>query len=184
MIPSDKLIVSQEEPTGSNRRKVWIQNTDTDKKMYIKNNNNVYEEYIPSNIGIETITNDDGTAYKFSNGLMIVTQMVSKSTTITNKQNVVYTSDTITLPDFPVPFVSTPIVQRSLEKDDSVWFCWLTTKAKASKTNPGTILLVRDGSTASTGIVDFSVSVVAIGRWKDETSEKEEDNTNGGEISQ
>lgn len=101
-----------------------------------------------------------------------------------NKQNVVYTSDTITLPDFPVPFVSTPIVQRTLEKDDSVWFCWLTTKAKASETNPGTILLVRDSTTSSTGTVDFSVSVVAIGRWRDETGEKKGDNTNSGEISQ
>lgn len=44
MIPNSSLIVSPTEPTGKNRKKVWMQNTD--KKIYIKNSNDVYEEFI------------------------------------------------------------------------------------------------------------------------------------------
>ena len=46
MIPNSSLIVSPTEPQGKNRKKVWIQNTDEDKKIYIKNSNDVYEEFI------------------------------------------------------------------------------------------------------------------------------------------
>ena len=46
MIPIAKVIVSPTEPTGKNRKKVWMQNTDEDKKIYIKNSNDVYEELI------------------------------------------------------------------------------------------------------------------------------------------
>lgn len=46
MIPNSSLIVSTTEPQGKNRKKVWIQNTDTDKRIYIKNSNDVYEEFI------------------------------------------------------------------------------------------------------------------------------------------
>lgn len=46
MIPNSSLIVSPTEPTGKNRKKVWMQNTDEDKKIYIKNSNDVYEEFI------------------------------------------------------------------------------------------------------------------------------------------
>jgi hypothetical protein len=48
MKPNDNLIVSSTEPTGSNRKKVWIQ--DTDKKIYVKNDNDVYEEFIKSEV--------------------------------------------------------------------------------------------------------------------------------------
>ena len=46
MIPNSSLIVSSSEPQGKNRKKVWIQNTDTGKKIYLKNSNDVYEEFI------------------------------------------------------------------------------------------------------------------------------------------
>lgn len=46
MIPNHSVIVSPTEPTGKNRKKVWMQNTDEDKKIYIKNSNDVYEEFV------------------------------------------------------------------------------------------------------------------------------------------
>lgn len=49
MIPNNQIIVSPTEPTGKNRKKVWMQNTDTDKKIYIKNSNDIYEEFIKKN---------------------------------------------------------------------------------------------------------------------------------------
>lgn len=115
---------------------------------------------------IQTIINSNGTAIKFPDGTMICTQRVQRSTVITNKQTAVYGSNEITLPDFPVPFISTPAVQRTLEKDSGMWFCWLTTKQMSSKTNPGSVILVRDSSTTETGTVTVIISVVAIGRWK------------------
>lgn len=44
MKPSDDLIVSSVEPTGLNRKKVWMQNIANEKKIYVRNDNNVYEE--------------------------------------------------------------------------------------------------------------------------------------------
>ena len=46
MTPNSSLIVSSSEPQGKNRKKVWIQNTDTDKKIYVRNSNDVYEEFV------------------------------------------------------------------------------------------------------------------------------------------
>ena len=57
MIPNSSLIVSTTEPTGKNRKKVWMQNTDEDKKIYIKNSNDVYEEFIKKEED-ETIKSD------------------------------------------------------------------------------------------------------------------------------
>ena len=45
-INNTSIVVSPTEPTGKNRKKVWMQNTDTDKKIYIKNSNDVYEEFM------------------------------------------------------------------------------------------------------------------------------------------
>lgn len=44
-IKQDGIIVSSTEPT-ENRRKVWLQNVDNNKKIYVLNNNNIYEEFI------------------------------------------------------------------------------------------------------------------------------------------
>lgn len=50
-INNTSIVVSPTEPTGKNRKKVWMQNTDTDKKIYIKNSNDVYEEFIKKDEG-------------------------------------------------------------------------------------------------------------------------------------
>ena len=39
------IVESAIEPTGDARKKVWIQNTGVEQKIYIKNENNVYEEF-------------------------------------------------------------------------------------------------------------------------------------------
>lgn len=72
MKPNDNLVVSPTEPQGLNRKKVWIQNTDTEQKMYLLNDNNVYEEVINTKLeqkvdkvsGKGLSTNDFTSAYK------------------------------------------------------------------------------------------------------------------------
>lgn len=40
------VVVSPTEPVGVNRKKVWLQNVANQEKMYVKNDNNVYEEFM------------------------------------------------------------------------------------------------------------------------------------------
>ena len=39
-------VVSSTEPQGNNRLKIWLQNVDGKEKIYVLNNNNVYEEFM------------------------------------------------------------------------------------------------------------------------------------------
>ena len=57
-IQDNLVVVSETEPAGDNREKVWIQKTDTDKKMFIKNDNDVYEEFISKDISVGYSTNE------------------------------------------------------------------------------------------------------------------------------
>ena len=44
-IQDNLVVVSATEPTGDNREKVWVQNTETEQKIYVKNDNGVYENF-------------------------------------------------------------------------------------------------------------------------------------------
>lgn len=48
-IKDNLVVVSATEPTGEDREKVWIQNTDKEQKIYIKNDDDIYEEFINKN---------------------------------------------------------------------------------------------------------------------------------------
>lgn len=73
MIPNNSLIVSPTEPTGKNRKKVWMQNTDTDKKIYIKHSNDVYEEFTKAYNGYY------GCEYKEYSGINLDNMIISGS---------------------------------------------------------------------------------------------------------
>ena len=45
-LKESQTVVSSTEPIGANREKVWIQNTNTERKIYVKNDNDIYEEFI------------------------------------------------------------------------------------------------------------------------------------------
>lgn len=53
-IEQEGIIVSPTEPT-TNRRKVWIQNVDNNKKIHVLNDNNVYEEFIKKHEEINNV---------------------------------------------------------------------------------------------------------------------------------
>lgn len=42
------VVVSPTEPVGVNRKKVWLQNVANQEKIYVKNDNDVYEEFMKS----------------------------------------------------------------------------------------------------------------------------------------
>lgn len=45
-INDSSVVVGPTEPTENNRKKVWMQNNEVDNKIYVKNDNDVYEEFI------------------------------------------------------------------------------------------------------------------------------------------
>ena len=62
----DTVKVSPTEPTGEHKEKVWIQNADTEQKMYILNDNNEYKEfYKDSGWNLLTQTGEDYAAIRY-----------------------------------------------------------------------------------------------------------------------
>lgn len=55
----DNVIVTPTEPTGIDRKKVWMQNNEIDNKIYVKNDNDVYETFMKEDVteGIQISNN-------------------------------------------------------------------------------------------------------------------------------
>lgn len=58
-IEENGIIVSPTEPTGLDRKKVWMQNNEIDNKIYVKNDNDVYETFMKEDVteGIQISNN-------------------------------------------------------------------------------------------------------------------------------
>ena len=117
---------------------------------------------------IQTVTNDNGTAIKYPDGTMIVTQQYE--TTVTNASWVVwgsgYTVPLNTPPNFPVAFVgNTPTVTQTLEAKSSngMLVTRMETTSYSSLTRAGSCQVFRP-SVGYDGT--FRVNVIAIGRWR------------------
>ena len=66
------IVVSATEPQGNNRLKVWLQNVDGKEKIYVLNNNNVYEEFIKGKvIKRGSVTNPDETKFEITKSNVI-----------------------------------------------------------------------------------------------------------------
>lgn len=94
MRPSDDLIVSSVEPTGVNRKKVWMQNTDTEQKIYVKNNNDVYEEFISKEDTLEKYSTNETKIGTWINGK----KLYSRQFVVTSPQNVNTDEVVLTMP--------------------------------------------------------------------------------------
>jgi len=104
---------------------------------------------------IETITNANGTATKFSNGLMICEHSLNVGT-VTSAVGSLFANGTPTVWTFPVPFISPPSLSGSDSGSTNVW-------------------IVARGDTAiayikpwcyTTIITTRIARMTAIGRWK------------------
>lgn len=129
-------------------------------------NLNKIEQGIENN-SFESGSNSNGNYIKFNDGTMICynTQTFS-NITVDYVWGELYTNanDRRAFSDFPVSFVNTPDVIKSLNFSSGDGFLMTnSSQGETSSTNPGGWQFAR--GTAATGI-NLSVSYVAIGRWK------------------
>ena len=157
-IEQEGIIVSPTEPT-TNRRKVWMQNIEDKQKIYVLNDNNVYEEFMKKE-NTETITNENGTAIKFPSGIMICLQKYTKTINRWVEWGNIFTgiaTEGIVPPNFPVSFTEIPTV-----------IGWITTNTENtsvdSKNRAGAVQIAR--ATKGTEADSYIINILSIGRWK------------------
>lgn len=125
-------------------------------------------KYVPNSpiFIIESGSNNNGSWVKYSDGRMEISKRVSGTADITTAWGAIYTSDNISLGDYPVSFVERPIVNiSSLTATDSQYI--LTAINLSTNTddniNIGTICILRPNSRAGT---PYIFDITATGRWK------------------
>lgn len=132
-----------------------------EKKIYCKNDNGVFGEFVNAEtMGIETITNENGTATKFPDGTMICTldTVVTDQAINTSYGSIYIGSRTWT---FPVPFISRPVASCGV-------FRWGTSASWGSPGQPNSKnvdIRAFDFFSRESG-TSCSLQVTAIGRWK------------------
>lgn len=121
-------------------------------------------EYTPfAGYVVESGSNTKGNWIKYSDGTMI--QTIRKDITATfrsdKKWGSLWESDAILLGNFPVPFLETPNISIT---NNSLTGGFIEYLHSTSNTSIGYTLLLRPLET--TGTKDYSLSIIAIGRWK------------------
>ena len=138
--------------------------------IYIKDDNGQYEKLFANNQAVERGSIIEGNTYetwtKYADGRMEITKRVSGSADVTTAWGSIYTSNNISLGDYPVAFTERPVVNiSSLTATDSQYI--LTAINLSTNTddniNIGTICILRPNSRAG---VPYIFDITAIGRWK------------------
>ena len=127
-----------------------------DKKIYCKNDNGVFEEFVNAEtMGIETITNENGTAIKFPDGTLICKGMVSVPANNAGIEK-----------QFPVPFVTENVntIQVCLTNIYAYSRSIMWSGQATSLTTLGAYPF--DVTSNATPTVESSANYTAIGRWK------------------
>lgn len=111
---------------------------------------------------IESGSNANGNWIKYGDGTMICTKNITLTTAITASWGALYESGELSLGQFPVPFISKPIVSITNNgvagRGAIIEASWGTTTTSA-----GYCWLCRGASSASN---DYFFSIIAIGRWR------------------
>ena len=121
---------------------------------------------LPNEDDMEIVSNSNGTAYKFKNGLMIVTQKFEVSISNFSTWGSLYTKsvEDDSIPNFPVAFSEIPTVTRSI-RGVSNGNAWISSNlASESTTKSGAFDVMRP--TQITNTITLEISVIAIGKWK------------------
>lgn len=113
---------------------------------------------------VETIINENGTAKKFPDGTMICYNQQKILTDIKQLWGSWYVSSMITLKNFPVAFIETPIVFFSAQLD-SLSAVSILVENGATNQKPNNIVFARGESTGDVKI-EIDVNMCAIGKWK------------------
>lgn len=113
----------------------------------------------------EIVTNTNGTAIKYDNGLMICYKELMLTMAVNSAWGSVYESGNISLGNFPVAFISPPIVSvtNAAKTGDGINGGWVEYIQSVSTTSCGTITMIRPSSANS---ATFKLNIIAIGMWK------------------
>jgi len=139
-------------------------------EIYVKDANNQYEKITSDSQAVERGENIEGNTHatwtKYADGRMEITKRVSGSADVTTAWGSIYTSNNISLGDYPVAFVDRPIVNiSSVTATDSQYI--LTAINLSTNTddniNIGTVCILRPNSRAGT---PYIFDITATGRWK------------------
>lgn len=128
-------------------------------KTYVKNGNNVYEEFAN---GVVSGSNSNGDYIKFADGTMICRhrQLFSEVEINISGNTMPYTSASLSFDNFPAEFASVPSVNISI--DGSVSGV-IINNSPSTTVKPYSFNV---GRYNSLGERDFFASYIAIGRWK------------------
>ena len=110
-------------------------------------------------VTMETITNDNGTAIKFSDGTMICYKDISGVVNISNASGSGYYGTLSVDSLFPQEFVEIPIISTGLRNTEWV----MASSVTATATQITKIIIL---SLKSDGSKNVHVNVIAIGKWK------------------
>ena len=109
------------------------------------------------------VSNSNGYAYKFEDGLMITVLKFTYTLSIASGWGNVFISGEFYTPYYPVKFKEPPIVTMSLEgSSDGAWIMNGDTAGTVER--PCNIRLVRGASLTTNKA--FVINIIAIGRWK------------------
>lgn len=116
-------------------------------------------------IGTWSGSNDNGEWIKYGNGTMICRQTVKGTIDITTAWGSLYSSESMTLPDFPMTFIERPTITVSPQTQTGTQYM-ITGNGGGSSGNAahgGNICLIRPLS--RTGVA-YILDIVAVGKWK------------------
>ena len=110
---------------------------------------------------IEKVTNENGTAIKFSDGTMICTKLLTAAgIDVNTASGSLYLSAEIPLGNYAVTFIDEPCV--NISKTGGL-AAFIYNQRNRSKSSPGTLIIARTETAASQS---FVFHITAIGRWK------------------
>lgn len=110
-------------------------------------------------VTMETITNDNGTAIKFSDGTMICYKDISGVVNISNASGSGYYGTLSVDSLFPQEFVEIPIISTGLRNTEWV----MASNVTATATQITKIIIL---SLKSDGSKTVHINIIAIGKWK------------------
>ena len=114
-----------------------------------------------SNANCQVLSNANGVAYKFENGLLIVRHSFSHYQSAWNTWGGIFSTGFINVPNYPVAFASQPVFFLSCRANSATTFSGRNGTAPTF-TNPGSVEAFR-GSTFGADTLNFDI--LAVGRW-------------------
>lgn len=121
---------------------------------------------LPGEEDIELVSDANGIAYKFKNGLMFVTQKFEVTISNFNTWGSLYTIsvEDDSIPNFPVAFSETPTVTRSI-RGVSNGNAWISSNLDAQGLTKSCNFDILRATNITKPIV-LEINIIAIGKWK------------------